>query len=418
MAAISSTSQESLVAIAQRDTKAVFFAFFLLILTSVQGIRISDVPIPFALFFATLYLLLFQPPIPSAAPRIYALVISYLLILSTRNALSSTGSFRDFLYIGICFANFAITVALFDIFRAVGAKKVGVALLIVAAFEVMLQLLEVLNVGGFNSLVAPLLRFWANQTNSQGFLRSAALAERAPGTFGSPTAAALVLYLVIRGAAVILRRRQFAYLSIVPIIIGGGRSALIIFLIWEIFVQSLLYWRRNFALAMLGLSLVSVGAIVLLAFPHLLSGLFLYRAFDVSAAQFSEGFSVVNRLRSIEWALQHWPQFVSFGGITSRELASRMSWQGSALDSELILRSLQFGFAGFLCLLASNVWTGLFWKNQDSWFILFFAVISSLTNSMLTDFVLFPFVIIYCLCVNISQHEPLRGMNGLTPVPR
>jgi hypothetical protein len=371
-------------------------------------------PIPFSLFFAIFYVVVFQPPIPSAAPRIYAIVISYLLILSARNALSDTGGFRDFLYVGICFTNFAITVALFDLFRAVGATKIGVALLAIAVSEVLLQLLEILDLGGFNSLIAPILRFWAAQTNSQSFLSSLALAERAPGTFGSPTSASLVLYLIIRGAALVLRRPRLVYLGIIPIIIGGGRDALIIFLIWEIFVQSLLHWRRNFALATTGLALLAASILAVLAFRRMLTGLFLYRGFDVSAAQFAQGSSVVNRLRSIEWAFQHWPQFVTFGGVTSTELTSRIAWQGSGVDSELILRSLQFGFAGFLCLLASNVWTGLSWKNPDSWFILFFVMAASLTNAMLTDFVLFPFVIIYCLCVNVAQIEPPREANGLT----
>jgi hypothetical protein len=393
----------------QPDVKPVFLFVLLAILTCVQGIRVSDVPVPFALLFGIFYLFLFRPPIPAAAPRIYAIIISYLVLVSTRNALSETGSVRDFLYIGICFTNIAITITLFDLFRGLGARKVGIALMVMALFEVTLQILEFLNVGGFNGVIAPALRFWAAQTNSEIFLRPGLFAERAPGTFGAPTGAGLVLYLVVRGAAILLRRRWMIYLSIIPIIIGGARSAMVIFLLWEIFVQLPLYWRRNFALAVAALFLTFAAIMTLLAFPRLITGVFVFSSFDASPTQFAEGFSVVNRLRSFEWALQNWQQFATFGGITSAELANRISWQGAAVDSELILRSLQFGFTGFLCLLASNIWTGFFWKNPDSWFILVFAMISSLTNSMLTDFVLFPFTVIYCLCLYLDQIEsPLR----------
>jgi hypothetical protein len=404
--AISLTPYRHPIASEQRDVKTAFLVVFLAILTCVQGIRVSDVPVPFALFFSIFYIVVFRPPIPVAAPRIYAIVISYLLVVSSRNALSDTGSVRDFLYIGICITSMAITVALFDIFRAVEAKRVGIALTITALFEVTLQFLEYLDVGGFNNIMAPVLKFWASQTNSEVFILSAALADRAPGTFGAPTGAGLALYLIIRGAAIVLRRRRLIYLSIIPIIIGGARSALVAFLIWEVFAQSLFYWRRNVALAMTGYALLFMGILALVAFPHLISSIFLFRSFDVLPGQFAEGFSVVNRLRSIQWAFQHWQQFVTFGGITGTELANQTSWQGSGIDSELILRSLQFGFTGFICLLVSNVWTGIFWRNPDSWFILFFSMISSLTNAMLTDFVLFPFVIIYCLCVNMDQLEP------------
>jgi hypothetical protein len=397
------------VAAEQRYVKEIFLGVFLVVLTCIQGIRIADVPVPFALLFGIFYVCVFRPPIPAAAPRIYAIIISYLLIVSARNALSDSGSVRDFLYIGICFTNIAITIALFDLFRTVGARNIGIALMVVALFEVALQILEYFNVGGFNNLMAPALKFWAAQTNSQSFLSAAAFAVRAPGTFGAPTGAGLAMYLVIRGAAVILRRRGLTYLSIIPIIIGGARTALVVFLLWEVVAQTIFYWRRNAALATPGVLLLIVGIVALLAFPHLVRSVFLFRSFDVSPAQFVGGFSVVNRLRSMEWALQHWQQFLTFGGITSAEQANRISWQGSGVDSELILRSLQFGFAGFLCLMASTVWTGFFWKNPDSWFVVCFVMISSLTNAMLTDFVLFPFVIIYCLCVYMDQVDPPRA---------
>ena len=364
---------------------------------------------PFALFFGIFYLFLFRPPIPAAAPRVYAIVISYLLLVSTVNALRETGGVRDFLYIGICLTNIAVTITLFDLFRDLGARKVGIALMVVALFEVTLQILEFFDVGGFNGFMAPVLRFWAAQTNSEAFLSPEQFATRAPGTFGASTGAGMALYLVVRGAAIVLRRRSMIYLSIIPIIIGGARNALVIFLLWEIFIQVPLYWRRNSALAVTGLLLIFTATITLLAFPRLITGVFIFNSLT-SPTRFAEGVSVVNRLRSFQWALQHWQQVATFGGLTSAELADRISWQGGGVDSELVLRSLQFGFTGFLCLLASNIWTGFFWRNPDSWFIVVFAIISSLTNAMLTNFVLFPFIIIYCLCLYLDQIESPRRM--------
>jgi hypothetical protein len=389
----------------RRDVKEIFLRLFLVVLTCVQGIRVGDVPVPFALFFAVFYVCLFQPPIPAAAPRIYAIIITYLLLVSASNALSDTGSVRDFLYIGICFTNIAITIALFDIFWAVGARTVGNALMVVALLEVVLQILEYFNVGGIYEFLGPALRFWAAQTNAESFLSTENFANRTPGTFGAPTAAGLALYLVIRGASIVLRRRGLIYLSIIPIIIGGARTALVVFLLWEVLAQVILYWRRSTALAMRGLLLLFAGMGTLVAFPQLVRRVFLFSAFAVSSTEFRGGFSVVNRVRSAEWALEHWQQVVTFGGITSAELANRISWQGSGIDSELILRSLQFGFVGFLSLVTINVWTGFFWKNPDSWFVVCFVMIASLTNAMLTNFLMFPFVIIYCLCINMDQIE-------------
>jgi hypothetical protein len=412
LSAIPSTPYRAAVASEQRDVKAVFLVAFLVILTCVQGIRVSNVPVPFALLFSIFYITLFRPPIPAAAPRIYAIVLSYLLIVSTRNALSDTGSIRDFLYIGICLTNIAVTIALFDLFQAVETRTIGTALLFIALFEITLQMLEYLDVGGFNRTLAPALRFWAAQSNSESF--NAALLVRAPGTFGAPTGAGLALYLVIRAAAIVLHRRRLIYLSIIPIFIAGARSALIIFVLWEVVAQLVFHWRRNLALAMTGLFILFAGLMALMVFPRFATRFFLFSSFNVSSTQFAEGFSVVNRVRSVEWAFQHWQQFVTFGGITGAELANRISWQGSGVDSELILRSLQFGFVGFLCLVVSNVWIGFFHKNPDSWFVLFFVVVASLTNSMLSEFVLFPFVIIYCLCINITKFEPPRETNAAT----
>lgn len=402
---ISPPSYAPLRAVDRRPAKEIFFVVILLVLTCVQGIRVANIPIPFALFFSIIYLIVFRPQIPATAPRLYAIVISYLLVVSTRNALSETGSVRDFLYVGICFTNLVLTLSLFDLFKTIEPRRLGMALLVVAFLEVLLQLLQYLDIGGFNSLVAPLMRFWASQTNSGAFLLPGALAERAPGTFGAPTAAGLILYLIIRGAAIVLRRRWMVYLGIIPIVIGGARDALVIFVVWEMFVQFFYHLRRNFAVAAMGFLLLCAGMTIFFIFPNLFAELFIFKSFTVSQSQFVEGFSVVNRIRSIEWAIQHWQEFLTFGGITSAEMTARITWQGSGVDSELILRSMQFGFMGFLCLLAANVWVGLFWKNPDSWFILFFALVSSLTNSTLSNFVLFPFVIIYSLCVGLNQTQ-------------
>jgi hypothetical protein len=396
-------NHDDVVAAEQSYVKEIFLGIFLIVLTCIQGIRIADVPVPFALFVGIFYVCVFRPPIPAAAPRIYAIIISYLLIVSARNALSDSGSLRDFLYIGICFTNIAVTIALFDLFQTAGARKIGIALMAVALFEVALQILEYFNMGDFNNLMAPVLEYWAAQTNSQSFLSAPQMAIRAPGTLGAPTVAGLAIYLVIRGAAIVLRRRRLIYLSIIPIIIGGARTALVVFLLWEVVAQSISYGRRNAAKAARGLFFLFIVTAPFLAFPQLSSRVFLFRSFAVSPTEFSRGFSVVNRLRSIEWAIQHWQQVVTFGGVTSSELASRISWQGSGVDSEIVLRSLQFGFVGFLCLLASTVWTGFYWRNPDSWFVVCFVMIASLTNAMLSNFVSFPFVIVYCLCVHIDR---------------
>jgi hypothetical protein len=385
------------------DVRPVVFALLLFVLACVQGARPANVPIPSALFFCTAYIVIFQPRLPNTAFRIYSVILAYITLVSIRNSLEETGSLRDFLYVGICATNFLLTVCLLDLFDGMDIKVVGKILLVVALLECVLQLLQYLNPAGFTQAIRPLLNYWASLTKSEVFNGVFALNQRTPGSFGGPTVAGFVIYLLFRSAAIALNRRWITYLAIIPITVGGARNALFVFLLWEFTVPLFVTGRRAAALSIIGIVAIGFAASIWL-FPQLFADFFLFRTFLVysSPALLMQSLSVVDRLTSFSWAMEHIWEVLTFGGLTATEFAVHESLV-FGIDSELVLRSMQFGLMGFACFVAMNVWTGYSRRDPDWWFGMFFVMMSSLTNSLMTNFVSFPFLILYNLCVRDAR---------------
>jgi hypothetical protein len=380
----------------QRKPAFVFLLLFIGAFCVAQGYRFSGIPLPSFVPLCIFYVAMMLPPVRMGAVFVYGAVVVYIAIVSTRNALSLTGSVKDFLYVGICLITFLLYYVLSDIVETLPRRVLGLMLLAVALGESALQLVQYLDVGHFNEIFHGVLNYYASQVNGEGFLEFLHL--RTPATFGSPTLAAFIIYMLFRTSAILLARPWITYMTIVPLICGGARTATLLFVLWEFVIPVFISRRRGLAFIGLVVMLIAVYS-TFQAFPSLFKDVFLFSAFDVrSPFQLLNNYSIVNRLDSFAWAFDHPFEFFTFGGVTAAQFAARET-AVFAIDSEMVLRSMQFGMIGFIGFVWMSLWPGFSIRDRNWWFLVVLVFIASLTNSLTTQFMSLPFLLLYSISV-------------------
>jgi hypothetical protein len=377
------------------------FIVFMLVLTLVQGVRAGGVPLPMILPFSLVYIVIFRPAMNPRLVTIYGIVLSYMLVVSFRNSLQPTGEVRDFLYIGVCIASCVVTVSLSDMVEQIDIRTLGEILLVCLLGEIVLLLMENLNLFGFNALARPLLDFWASLGDT--VIVEGSLESRAAGSFGFPTLASVICYLIVRAAAIAMNRRGLIYLVLVPLLLTGARTTLLLFLIWDVAVPLLLSPRRKQIFLIIA-SVLLLAAGVAVFIPDFYSNVFIFAQFirfdSLQLVLASD--SVFNRLFGFRWALDHWVNLLTVGGITSADFSAYEN-RVFPIDSELVLRSLQFGIIGFALLCTMNLWQGYNRKDPDWWFGVFLVLGTSLVNSTTTQFLVLPFLILYNVVIKKAR---------------
>ncbi|MEI9889048.1 MAG: hypothetical protein WDN08_21605 [Rhizomicrobium sp.] len=385
------------------DARKAAFCVLLFLLMFAPGIRIGGTPIPSSLFACILYVLVFNPKIPKGIGPVFVCVFTYILLASARNTLQLTGGVRDFLYIGLCIESFVLTIALFDIVERLSIRDTTRIILGFLAAEILLQFLEYLNPAGFNGLIRPLLAYW-DDVNNSGFL--APIWNRVPGSFGSPTVAGFSCYLIARSAAVLSGRRWMTYLALIPLTIGGARMATAIFLLWEVILPIFVSQHRAIAISIFG-AFVVAAYVVFMTAPDLLAEIYFVKTLmDYNSIdRLISSNSAFTRIVGIQWALNQPLSTWLLGGMTAAEI-SAFSINFFTFDSELTLRSMQYGLVGYGCLIAMNTWSGYSIRKLDWWFGIFLVLAGALANFVATNLAIFPFLILYNLCLLRARSEP------------
>ena len=217
--------------------------------------------------------------------------------------------------------------------------------------------------------------------------------------------AALGLYLAFRAAYVYTGRWFFRLLGLVAILSATARLLAVFFLLYEAVIP-VLFDRRSRSSAF---SFVTIAASVFfVAIISIVNPRYFLVSFlsELTSGNLASNDSIGNRLASLQWALQHLGQMLTFGGIHSNEFLTL----SRAVDSEIILRSLQFGLAGFFLIVLVIYYYFHKYRSYDTYFLLLIMLWTSLTNAAASNFVLCPFLLLYGFaCREVSIRKNLSA---------
>lgn len=344
---------------------------------------------------------------------IYIYVLSiYLSVIMIRGV---SISIKDIFYPSVI-----MLVAIYFLFYDKILGKISIRssikmLKIIFFFELLVALFQTLNLFNINEAllvyfssvstgVSPVDYASFNVTQSVGYIR-------AIGTLGFPTFFAFFIYLIGRTLYTITNSRVYLIASLIGIFLAGGRTMLLVFVIFEMIIAVYFAFKKKRLINALSFDLMFFAVIVLL---------YLFPPFGFIKAvlgAYSEGLSagmatdpsVTVRLEIYRWLFSN-PERVLFGGMTAAEIYSPIiNGEFGLMDSEIVITLAKFGLIG---LMLHYVWIFYpllkkFKSREDMLrykefyaFLAIIAIVMSLTNFSVTNLTLIPWLVLSILIVN------------------
>jgi hypothetical protein len=248
--------------------------------------------------------------------------------------------------------------------------------------------------GAINSRMEALwtanIAFVVNDENQAEILWNT-LAIRPPGLFPTGIFASTAIYLVCRSMLLTRRRASPLLLAMLAILMTANRTMAVIFLLYEsiALMHAVGIWR----FIAQALALLAAAAVALVIMASLGGDLYLltFLTEELGGGGVEDTASVIARLETFEIFLANAPEFLALGGFSTSALVET----DHVFDSELLLRSLQFGVVGLVCILMI-VLVPRAGRPTRAWnFLFFLALLASLTTTFTTSVVYLMVIALY-----------------------
>lgn len=375
------------------------------------GIRIAGVPVSLTSMIA----LAFVPFAPSAYDpprwRTVAWAMGLLAMLTVVNAALYGLEVRNVLYLLIplgALGAVAMMKLLVDRFGLLRVQRWAIWL---CGINVAVMALQAFNILGINDALSSLwlagIDFVATTDHEREILLLT-LPIRPPGLFPTGIFASTALYIVCRGIFVYQGKSWPLLLVLISILLTANRTLGVIFVLYEsIAIAHVMGFKRFFTRASV---VVAISVLTVVAVSYMGVDLYLLKFLneEVGGGDVESTASVVERLKTLDLFIENAPRHALAGGFSSSSLASAEH----VFDSELMLRTLQFGVIGVLSL-AFIILVPRTGKRTPAWNFLFvLAFLASLTTTLMTSVVYTMALAFYKECVVRAAHRgPLRQRN-------
>lgn len=198
----------------------------------------------------------------------------------------------------------------------------------------------------------------------------------------------------------------YLWLSLLFIVFSGAKGALFSFFVLESFFY--IKAHRSFLIRTFKIFPVAVFAGILMLIVYRTSPYFKnvinIIASDISAGQGWSFYSVTHRLQMFKWVFSDWRCFFLGGGVSTASLKGTIY-----IDSEFVMRTLQFGIAGYI--LSISVFVAFYVRAKRlnnslavnvGEFLILFMILGSLSTTLMTNMV---FVLFSSLIIGSCERE-------------
>lgn len=364
-----------------------------------------------SLLIALSFYLIFKPR-SLYISKIFLFLFFYIILLFLYYSLNKDVPLYDFFYAFIpIFAILNQSYSRILCEQNLSGTKLAIKAIVLIQFSLML--LQIINIGQYAPIFDDIFYFYYSIGDATDLFGSQDM--RPSGILINAPTAGIIMYLLLRSLYVIERRVIYLILIFIALFLTGWRLGLLIFICYDIVYANLLSSRRFLARAIL--------------FACIPLFMFLFYAIDINQLfpklmiwdvisnlnyqAIVEGFSYTNRLQALQFWLDNFSTYL-FGGFTSDQIQN----YGYAFDSELLLRSLQFGFIG-LCLFWLGHITPLLSKrlylSRDGQFLVFFLLSTSVTVTTSTNVFVLPYIALYTFMVITAHNSDMTDKETLEP---
>ena len=236
-----------------------------------------------------------------------------------------------------------------------------------------------------------------NNASTEGMVRS--LTQRPFGLVGNPTFLTFSLYLVYKLSTLIKKSKFTIFISLIAMVISGGRIVLFFAIVWEIFefIYKKLLRVKNIKQFCLNMILIFISLILFLIIISLVIYFtpFLYQQIweRIANNSYFDSYSYTYRFQMYKLLLGIDINAILFGGFSYETF---LKWGIKYVDSEYVMRILQFGILGFLFLLYPFINFCKRYKfNIYALFLLLACLFLAVTNFSVTNYALIFYIILY-----------------------
>lgn len=371
------------------------------------GVRINEVPVSPASIVA----LLFIPGVWRyyERKRWANVLLAFVILVSilSFNSIRFGFELRNFMYLLIPLSAVGSVVIVKKISDAYGMSflvKMALSLCILNFMVMLFQSSNIFEINDrFSFLWESSIDFVSSNPREKEILLLT-LAIRPSGFFPTGIFASLVIYIVSRGVYVSTGKSWPLLLALFSILISANRTLAVIFVAYESISMA-----RNMELKKyLVWLLVVIGSTLFIVFisSALKIDLYLLKFLNEEwGSGITETASVTERLKTFDFFVAYFSDHAILGGFSSSALAGIEH----VFDSELMLRTLQFGIVGVVCLIII-ILVPRAGPRTTSWLFLFaIAFLSSLTTTLTTSLVCMMALAFYKECVIRADFEGSEG---------
>lgn len=252
---------------------------------------------------------------------------------------------------------------------------------------------------------------FGNITTENHYLQH--IANRGVGLLGHPAWLGLMAYMLGKYLTIKEGKYRYVLLSIIPIILSGGRAALFSLAIIE--VVTLFYKHRKHLIKLISYTILATLLLsVMFYLTYKLNDNFNYWI-NITYEDLMYG----GDFRSA--SISH--RIGMFAMLFEQNILSLLFGNGSmltqmdvnAIDSELVMRTLQFGLIGFLLLLLPvlNVYRNSKLSNNQkgkemSFFILLFLILGSITTTVASNMIFIVYISVIISRIERTNNQYLK----------
>lgn len=258
-------------------------------------------------------------------------------------------------------------------------------------FSFVVALIQYTNFLNLNNILQFYHLHLAND-NASSISQFQNLQGRPFGTIGNPTWYGFIVYLMARLSVSLKSSRVYLVLAFIAILLSGARMSLITFIVFEIFIISFeggfnFKTFKNFALKGLAFLALFVIAYFNLEFVRFIID-------ELLAGKTMQSDSIVYRAYMYDWLFNSGSFALFFGGLPYEKFPG-------FVDSEWVMRVLQFGFVGFFLMYLPYIYFSLLkYRNINYYFLIINCLFVSLTTFTISNYVIIPFIILYMVTLN------------------
>jgi len=294
---------------------------------------------------------------------------------------------------------------IYNLFKNFPKQTVSRCIKLFIIAQLVICLIQLTNFLDTNTVLRPLYMHWqsVNALKDTPYLE---IAYRPFGSIGNPTMLAVIVYVLAR----IIKKDEgkagvFYWLAILIIVISGSRTALLAVLImgaYEHIIKNII--RKPIA------SIISFFAILGGIFAAISNVPFIKKMFKTyisGNSRISSDYSISYRLSMLDMFKDN-TRYLLTGGYGIYNFPSYV-------DSEVILRLLQFGIVNLLLIISFYIYKivdivkKLTNKNAKSNFILtmIFLAFCSVTATVFTNLMIMQFILVYFVCFESTNKKEL-----------